>query len=183
MLSRASVCAVWRLTHLHSSSLWWRFVPEVLGRGDPELCKRSEFEVEGRRAGARNRRRWPKNLTGTGPGTRTRGGGGFVTDQLQNFFHSTHILSVFATNRRRSTFSVTSKLTERLQDVSTLPGSTHCGNPVVPVSVEGHKVNACTLPATRSTKPHQPGGVFLALRECRKIDLVLVEFSLNSLTG
>ena len=69
-------------------------------------------------AGARNRRRWPKNLTGTVPGTRTRGGGGFVTDQLQNFFHSTHILSVFATKRRRCTFSVTSKLTERLQDVS-----------------------------------------------------------------
>ena len=54
-------------------------------------------------AGARSRRRWPKN---------------FVTDQLQNFFHSTHILSVFATKRRRCTFSVTSKLTERLQDVS-----------------------------------------------------------------
>ena len=106
-------------------------------------------------AGARSRRRWPKNLTGAGPGTRTRGGGGFVTDQPQNFFHSTHILSVFATKRRRSTFSV--KTSRRV----TLPVSTHYGNPVVPVSVEGHEVNACTLPATRSTKPHQPGGVFL----------------------
>ena len=54
-------------------------------------------------AGARNRRRWPKN---------------FVTNQLQNFFHRTHILSVFATKRRRCTFSVTSKLTERLQHIS-----------------------------------------------------------------
>ena len=76
--------------------------------------RRSRADV----AGARSRRRWPKNLTGTGPGARTRGGSGFVTDQPQNFFHSTHILSVFATKRRLSTFSVTSKLTEKLQDVS-----------------------------------------------------------------
>ena len=73
VLGRASVYAVWRLTHLHSCSLWWRFFPGVPGRGDPELCKRSDSRSRADVAGARNRRRWRKNLTGTGPGTRTRG--------------------------------------------------------------------------------------------------------------
>ena len=96
---------------------------------------------------------------------------GLLSVQLQNVvFHSrAHLVCVCGLKWLRSTFSVTSKLTERLQDVSRCQ-VLHFG-----------KCMHASSDAVHQTRPTRL--CFRHFANAERFDLVLVELSLNSLTG